>query len=193
LKKIFIIIIFFSFHFISPSQADDIRDFEIEGISLGDSLLDHYKLDIIKKREIDKITYPDSNYSAIAFKLDGSNFESLQVTYNNLDPKYKIISIAGRILYEKKDINVCKKKMKEILNDIKNSFKDIIIKQNKDKPYKVDTLGKSVTHGYTFYLDRGAVDLYCMDLSDEYRKASGSFDELRISLHSHEMREYLTE
>ena len=85
MKKIFIIIIFFSFHFISPSQADDINDFEIEGISLGDSLLDHYKLDIIKKREIDKITYPDSNYSAIAFKIDGSNFESLQVTYNNLE------------------------------------------------------------------------------------------------------------
>ena len=191
MKKIFIIIIFFSLCFTIPSQADDITDFEIEGISLGDSLLDHYKLDIIKKREIDKITYPDSNYSAIAFKIDG-NFESLQVTYNNLDPKYKIISIAGRILYERKDINVCKKKMKEILNDIKNSFKDISIQQNKDRPYKPDTLGRSVTFGHTFYLDRGAVDLYCMDLSDEYRKATNSFDELRISLHSHEMREYLT-
>ena len=191
MKKIFIIIIFFSLCFTIPSQADDITDFEIEGISLGDSLLDHYKLDRIKKREIDKITYPDSNYSAIAFKIDG-NFESLQVTYNNLDPKYKIISIAGRILYERKDINVCKKKMKEILNDIKNSFKDISIQQNKDRPYKPDTLGRSVTFGHTFYLDRGAVDLYCMDLSDEYRKATNSFDELRISLHSHEMREYLT-
>ena len=82
--------------------------------------------------------------------------------------------------------------MKEILNDIKNSFKDITILQNKDTPYKPDTLGKSVTNGHTFYLDRGAVDLYCMDLSDEYRKATNSFDELRISLHSHEMREYLT-
>ena len=179
--------------FQSLTKADEISDFEIEGISLGDSLLDHFKLDRIKKREIDKITYPDSNYSAIAFKLDGSNFESLQVTYNNLDPKYIIISIAGRILYEKKDVNACKKKMKEILNDIKDTFKDISIQQREDKPYKPDTLGKSVTFGHTFYLDQGAVDLYCMDLSDEYRKATNAFDELRISLHSQEMREYLTE
>ena len=31
-----------------------------------------------------------------------------------------------------------------------------------------------------------------LDLSDEYRKATGYFDELSLSLHSHEMREYLT-
>ena len=40
----------FSYHnfkcFIGSSQADDIRDFEIEGISLGDSLLDK----MIKKK-----------------------------------------------------------------------------------------------------------------------------------------------
>ena len=37
----FIIIIFFlNFH--SLVKADDIRDFEMEGISIGDSLLDHY-------------------------------------------------------------------------------------------------------------------------------------------------------
>jgi len=191
LKKLLAIFIL-NLCFITLSQADDITDFEIEGISLGDSLLDHYKLDIVKKREIDKITYPDSNYSAIAFEIDGGKFESLQLTYNNLDPKYKIISIGGRILYKKKDINVCKKKMKEILNDLKNSFKDISILQREDKPYLYDTLGKSMTYGHVFYLNRGAIDLYCMDLSDEYRKANGSFDELRISLHSHEMREYLT-
>ena len=27
---------------ITPSQADDIRDFQIEGMSIGDSLLDYY-------------------------------------------------------------------------------------------------------------------------------------------------------
>ena len=27
---------------ITPSQADDIRDFQIEGMSLGDSLLDYF-------------------------------------------------------------------------------------------------------------------------------------------------------
>ena len=34
---------------ITPSQADDIRDFQIEGMSIGDSLLDYYPEKLVKK------------------------------------------------------------------------------------------------------------------------------------------------
>ena len=44
-----ILILILTLSFQSWSCADDIRDFEIEGISLGDSLLDFYT-----KEEIDK-------------------------------------------------------------------------------------------------------------------------------------------
>ena len=40
MKKLFITL-FLSLFFITSSQADDIRDFQIEGISVGDSLLDY--------------------------------------------------------------------------------------------------------------------------------------------------------
>ena len=50
MKKLLAIIIL-SLCFITPSQADDIRDFQIEGISVGDSLLKFYK-----KADIDKKT-----------------------------------------------------------------------------------------------------------------------------------------
>ena len=36
---------------ITPSQADDIRDFQIEGISVGDSLLDYFSLSEINKNK----------------------------------------------------------------------------------------------------------------------------------------------
>ena len=39
-----------SFGFIFNAKADDIRDFQIDGISLGDSLLDHFSKDEIKKQ-----------------------------------------------------------------------------------------------------------------------------------------------
>jgi len=46
MKKLLItIILLLSFQ--SLSTADDIRDFEIEGISIGDSLLKYYNLDQI--------------------------------------------------------------------------------------------------------------------------------------------------
>ena len=43
----------------SLSKADDIRDFEIEGVSIGDSVLDYYKREDLNK--FYKINYPNSD------------------------------------------------------------------------------------------------------------------------------------
>ena len=39
----FLLILILTFSFQTLTKADDIRDFQIEGISIGDSLLDHFK------------------------------------------------------------------------------------------------------------------------------------------------------
>ena len=43
-----LIIIFLTFSFHNITKADDIRDFEIEGMSIGDSLLDYFSENEIK-------------------------------------------------------------------------------------------------------------------------------------------------
>ena len=48
MKKLFVIIIL-SLSFITSSKTDDIKDFEIDGISLGESLLNYYSEKEIKK------------------------------------------------------------------------------------------------------------------------------------------------
>ena len=54
MKKLFIIIIIF-ISFQSLSKADDISDFQIEGISVGDSLLKHAKtIGVTKEYILDK-------------------------------------------------------------------------------------------------------------------------------------------
>ena len=45
-------ILFLGLFLITPSQADDIRDFQIEGISIGDSLLDYFSEEEIKKNTV---------------------------------------------------------------------------------------------------------------------------------------------
>ena len=40
---------------ITPSQANDIRDFQIEGITLGDSLLDYFSEEEIKNNIVKNI------------------------------------------------------------------------------------------------------------------------------------------
>ena len=49
-KLLLIFIMTFIFH--NLIKADDIKDFEIEGISLGDSALDHFDInEIIQRKE----------------------------------------------------------------------------------------------------------------------------------------------
>ena len=49
MKKILSILVLVLFTLQTSSQADDIRDFQIEGMSIGDSLLDYYSKKEIKK------------------------------------------------------------------------------------------------------------------------------------------------
>lgn len=181
---------FFIYNFIFFQLiADEINNFAISGISIGDSLLHHYEQGQIETNVANKIIYQDSQFAAITMPIKSGNFEFLQVTYKDKDPKYKVLSIAGRIMFDN-DIIGCKKQMEEILSDLKISFKNLkYVKE--DTPYTFDKSGKSLTYGYVFYLDEGAIDLYCTDLGDEFKKKSGYEDELRLTIHSQAMREYL--
>ena len=58
--KIYLIILSLIFSFQSLSKADDIRDFQIEGMSIGDSLLDFMSEAEIKQRT--QITKDHYNY-----------------------------------------------------------------------------------------------------------------------------------
>ena len=57
MKKLstYLFLIFFSFQ--TSSLADDIRDFQIEGMSVGDSLLDYFNKTQIEKQKNSKNTY----------------------------------------------------------------------------------------------------------------------------------------
>ena len=58
MKKLLGIVVLGLLFISAPSQADDIRDFQIEGMSIGDSLLDYYSKKEIKK--FLKTYYPKS-------------------------------------------------------------------------------------------------------------------------------------
>ena len=52
-SKIFLVIIFVLFNFQSLTKADDISDFQIEGMSVGDSLLNFYNEKKIKSNTME--------------------------------------------------------------------------------------------------------------------------------------------
>ena len=82
-KILTILLLTFFFH--SIAKANDINTFEIEGISIGDNLLDHYSLEHINN--FDKEYYPKSKkfYEQYIYwpeKGDFNIYEGMQVTGN---------------------------------------------------------------------------------------------------------------
>ena len=68
--RVFIAVLVLIFSLQSLTKADDIRDFEIEGMSVGDSLLDHFSESKIKESK-QETQYPASDrYIILTFYFD---------------------------------------------------------------------------------------------------------------------------
>ena len=98
----------------TPSQADDIRDFEIEGMSLYDSALDHLTEE--KLEALEKYVYENKKFIAVVvYSEDVSKksfeiYDAVQLVYK-IDSK-KIISLEAFILYINNIEDSYPKKMK---------------------------------------------------------------------------------
>ena len=82
--------------FSASTYADDIRDFEIDGMSIGDSLLDYFSRDkILNARNYDE--YPsDMKFRIIDIYTENKFYEGIQFYYIPGDEKFIIQSLNGR-------------------------------------------------------------------------------------------------
>ena len=105
MKKLSTYIFLFFLSFSAHSFAEDISDFEIEGMSIGDSLLDFYD-----KNEITKdFFYKNKKYYAFAsMKYKSENYDGIQFHIKNYDKKYIIVAIEGMKSFDD-DFNKCLK------------------------------------------------------------------------------------
>jgi len=179
--KRLILILILTFSFQSLTNADDIRDFEIEGFRVNESLLKHFTKEEIKKN-IDKNALLNfkGKYTMSNFMSRIGDYEGIQVVYETKDEQFKALSIAGGIFF--KDFNDCLKKKKSISNEIQNLFKnakeviDEITKMNADKS------GKSFRNADMYFLNDGIVAVTCTDWSDEITKNFNWTDNLRVHI-----------
>ena len=96
----FFIILALSLTFINSLQANDIRDFQIGGFSILDSLTKFITKDkIIKKKNSSQDLYKSKDfYSVTFFKKDGINlydYDELQFHLENNDSLFKIHAVTG--------------------------------------------------------------------------------------------------
>ena len=105
MKRLLLILIL-TFSFQSLTKADDIRDFQIEGISIGDSALDYFTEDEITKHIKWHYNNDKKNNEFVIVEFYNYNsakqYDGIQIAVKPKDKAYKIYIIAGDIQYENK-------------------------------------------------------------------------------------------
>ena len=184
IKKLLAIIILSTFIML-PSKADDIKDFQIEGISLGDSLLKFYSKNELENKieRQDVYFYKNKKFADFIFKAKTQEYESLQITINPND--HKISNVAGRILFVN-DMPRCQIKKKKIISEISSLFPNNKFKTT-IKNHAIDKTGNSKVDESVMELDNGYIVVECYDWSKKYNYS----DKLIISIRSTEFAEFL--
>jgi hypothetical protein len=168
--RVFIAVLVLIFSLQSVTKADDISDFEIEGISIGDSLLDHVSKEMIEKEKTENYDmYKDKEYSLVW--LDGKgkfkNYDFLQIHLKTNDKDYIVRSIEGKIIH-KDNIKDCYSKKDKILDELKLIFPNSTVREVKKK-HDADPSGKSLTDSTYLYFNNksGNAGVACYDWSSE--------------------------
>ena len=176
--------------FSSMAVADDISDFQIEGISIGDSLLEYFSEEEINAPN--KYYFRDNKFIGIliwqhsSFKVyDGVSFVYKPNT------NYKIHSISGSLNY-KNNIKDCYNKQDEIVSEISNLFKNISNKKYVGN-YPADETGNSKSTNVEFNLSKNIIRVTCYDISEKKTLENNWWDSLDVELMTSEFWNFLNE
>ena len=158
MKKLSAYLFLFLFGFSAPSFADDISEYEIEGTSIGDSLLEHLsKEEIITQIERNKSSYDylTDEFGEVYLVGKFEIYDLLAFKVKPNDNNYIIYSIKGSIPYDDK-LEQCFAKQKEIVEEFSLLYKNA--KKVEETPvFPWDPTGKSKSHNILFIFDSGDI------------------------------------
>jgi len=125
-----VLVLIFSFQ--SLSKADDIKDSQIEGMSVGDSLLDYMSAKDIKNNDLN-LYHSKSKFIGINFSGNKNTYEYVYVYVKRNDKNYKIYLIRAANIVKNK--NSCFKIKKKIVDEMKSLFQTATFQEGKQKHY----------------------------------------------------------
>ena len=190
MKRLSLYLFLILFTLQTSSWADDIRDFQIEGMSVGDSLLDYLTEEEIKNEQ--KYIYENNKFIAILIsKPSFELYEDVQIVYE--PSKRKIHRLEAMINYEK-NIKDCYNKKDEIVSELTESFTNKVqIWSQNNEQYQADKSGKSKFSAVNFDFDiGGSVRVICYDFEEKISIENGWTDSLAASINSIEFDKYIS-
>ena len=192
--KQFLLILLISLHFQQISKASDISEFEIEGMSIGDSALNFFSKSEIEKSVKETPQYSKDDYKIVFFakskKHNFDNYEGITFYYKKNDKLYKIAGILASNYYPN-SFEDCLNDLKIMQQDIENSL-NIVPVWNGKQNLGYDTYGNTTMHGSIYNLvKKGDAQIVCYDWSDQITKIQGRIDELTLAISNEEYGNWL--
>ena len=179
MKKLSTYLFLILFSFQASSWADDIRDFQIEGISIGDSALNYFSEEVIEKNKRNyyknkKFTPVEIEYLKRYEVYDVVNFD-----YKTDDKNFKIYSLGGAIDYPN-NISDCVKKMDKIVVELSRVLKKLSKSKKTSRLFTVAKLNDTKKTAVYFddELNGDYIEVACYD----YTKESGFMDHLKVAI-----------
>ena len=205
MRKILVIVVLFLLMNTS-AYTDDIKDFHIENISIGDSALDYFTESQLDNSELDWFNYSYKEYSTSLLPGKGI-YDWFKITYKNEDYNYIIEGLVGIVVKKKYEEDKCNKQLDSTAFDLSKLFKNT--KPEEKKSYKVvyepskifqkpNLSGKSKLTIISFdFKQQGKIILSCYDMDKETNeidspiKDINQFDTFRIDVRSKNLLNHL--
>ena len=179
--RIFLSFLVLIFTLQSWTKADDIRDFQIEGMSVGDSLLDYMTKKEIKSSKRNYFT-DIRKYYVVGINKNLKTYEVVDIYLKTGDNKYIIRTLGGMLTIKNLDSCLAKK------NSLKQKFDQILShlpNTNHVKEHELDKTGTSKQYQQVYYFGDASkrdnhIRIECDNWSDKIKKERGFNDGLNV-------------
>ena len=167
IKNIHVIslILILSLSFQSISKAENISEFEIEGMSVGESLLKYFNQNEIKNEIKDAAYYPNSKKFMILSLIpdDIKEYDNINFHIKTNDKNYIIHSVKGMKYLDTKE---CLEIKKSVVSEVKDLLPNARISDHTND-YD-NNLGNSKAFIHDFYITGGIIRVFCTDWDKEF-------------------------
>jgi len=185
--RILVLILILIFSLLSIARADSIKDFEINDMSVGDSLLKYFsKKEIDKGKFFEKEQGNNKDVARFYIREKKGNYDWTAASYKTADKDYKIIELTGFVFM---NFSKCIKERNKIDEELTNMFINSDRQVTGKVPHFLDK--DSFTDNIIYWTSKTQNDLIsltCYDWSD----VSGYDDQLRIEAYTNEYYEWLS-
>ena len=185
--RIFLAILILIFSLKSWTNAEEVKNFEIEGMTVGESLLKYMDKSEILDKINSKKSYHYPNNAFVVFGYYSNNFkiyDDVGVVIKPKDSNFIIHALEGTIYYRE---NKCNKKQEEISNDLKNFLEPDTYKfsESPNQNFIMDKTGNSKVKYLDFYFnDSSAIRVICWVLSESFKLKENNIDRLVVAANS---------